>query len=132
MSIRSILDWRSTFKSRYDSEFGFHLPDRDIFIDDFRVRGEAKSKTVQEKVKNGHLDVAKISEENLFVNGKFVSVPVFNLKDLNSGWENNGPALILCGTSTTVVEPGWKIKIDKFGDIYLHKDKVETLRYKNL
>ena len=76
--------------------------------------------------------MAKISEENLFVNGKFVSVPVFNLKDLNSGWESNGPALILCGTSTTVVEPGWKIKIDKFGDIYLYKHKVETSRYKDL
>ena len=42
--------WVECFTTRYKKEFGFHLSNRDILIDDIRVRGESVTSDGSEPV----------------------------------------------------------------------------------
>ena len=113
--------WLDQFRDRYTAEFGFHLSNRRVFIDDFRVRAEARSTTVAEPDKLSGTAASPIEHGDLFVNGEKFSAPIYRLDDLSSKFKTVGPALVMCGTSTTVVEPDWAMEIDIKGDIYLNR-----------
>ena len=59
--------WEKCFTARYKKEFGFHLSNRDILIDDIRVRGESVTSDGSEPVltnsgrSNGELTKARSS-----------------------------------------------------------------------
>jgi len=76
---------------------------------------------VSEEDKSGGAAPEPISQGELFVNGAKFQAPIYQLDLMPRDFELKGPALIMCGTSTTVVEPDWKLKIDQKGDIYLHR-----------
>nr|CAD70763.1 related to 5-oxoprolinase [Neurospora crassa] len=107
-------DFASAFVRHHRYEFGFTLEERDIVIDDVRVRGIGKSfryeeksvdeqlKTIQKKdvdVKNTH-STAKV----YFENGR-MDTPIYKLGDLSVGTVIKGPAMLADGTQTIVVTP---------------------------
>lgn len=49
------------------------------------------------------------------------------MDNLKSKFNIEGPCIILCGTSTTIVEPGWNMKIDPMGDIYLNRQSIKDI-----
>lgn len=103
------------FIKQHHQEFGFTLPDRDIIVDDVRVRGIGKSyvglaKTVDQQLKivkptvvgesSGH------SQANVFFEGGRLQTTIFKLDDLAIGDKIEGPAILVDGTQTLVVPPG--------------------------
>ncbi|EGO61350.1 5-oxoprolinase [Neurospora tetrasperma FGSC 2508] len=107
-------DFASAFVRHHRYEFGFTLEERDIVVDDVRVRGIGKSfryeeksvdeqlKTIQKKdvdVKNTH-STAKV----YFENGR-MDTPIYKLGDLSVGTVIKGPAMLADGTQTIVVTP---------------------------
>jgi 5-oxoprolinase (ATP-hydrolysing) len=46
-------------------------------------------------------------------------VPVFRRDDLAAGAALNGPVIVEEKTSTTVVEPGWALRVDREGNMDL-------------
>lgn len=109
-------DWEfgKAFVKQHHEEFGFTLPDRDIIVDDVRVRGIGKSfsnaeKTVDEQLKE--LGAAtkpageKYGSSNVYFNSKRYNTPIFKLEDLGVGDVVQGPAILADGTQTIVVTP---------------------------
>ena len=109
-------DWEfgRAFIKQHHEEFGFTLPDRDIIVDDVRVRGIGKSftnaeKTVDEQLKE--LGGARkpsgkqYGTANVFFNSKRHKTPIFQLENLDVGDELQGPAILADGTQTIVVTP---------------------------
>ncbi|KAK3951988.1 Hydantoinase B/oxoprolinase-domain-containing protein [Pseudoneurospora amorphoporcata] len=107
-------DFASAFVSHHRYEFGFTLEERDIVVDDVRVRGIGKSfryeeksvdeqlKTVQKKdvnVQNKH------SEAKVYFEGGRYDTPIYKLSDLSVGTVIKGPAMLADGTQTIVVTP---------------------------
>ncbi|KAF4636988.1 hypothetical protein G7Y89_g1087 [Cudoniella acicularis] len=111
-------DWAfgKAFVKQHQQEFGFALPDRDIIVDDVRVRGIGKSfeglgKTVDQQLKElKPRDVKSGDKEHkrskVFFNGSRHDTPIFKLEDLEVGDKINGPAILADGTQTIVVTPG--------------------------
>ncbi|KAK3325202.1 Hydantoinase B/oxoprolinase-domain-containing protein [Apodospora peruviana] len=107
-------DFGTAFVKHHRYEFGFTLDDRDIIVDDIRVRGIGKSfrydeKTVDEQLKtvNRH-DVAaekKHSEAKVYFEGGRLDTPIYKLGDLDVGMVVKGPAMLADGTQTIVVTP---------------------------
>ena len=110
-------DWAfgPAFVKQHEQEFGFTLPDRDIIIDDIRVRGIGKSfegleKTVDDQLKEikphdlGEGKRHKVSE--VYFEGGRQQTPIYKLEDLDVGDKIKGPAIIADGTQTIVVTPG--------------------------
>ncbi|RDW91172.1 hypothetical protein BP5796_02337 [Coleophoma crateriformis] len=103
------------FVKQHQQEFGFTLPDRDIIVDDVRVRGIGKSfegleRTVDQQLKaisakkltSGSKEYGRTS---VYFEGGRVETPIYKIEDLAVGDQIKGPAILADGTQTIVVTP---------------------------
>ncbi|TGJ79771.1 hypothetical protein E0Z10_g8990 [Xylaria hypoxylon] len=115
-------DWAfgGAFVKHHRYEFGFTLDERDIIVDDVRVRGIGKSfryqdKTVDQQLK--HVKRESIGDEKaygksqVYFEGGRRETPIYKLVDLAVGDEINGPAVLADGTQTIVITPNAKALI---------------------
>lgn len=103
------------FIKQHEQEFGFTLPDRDIIIDDVRVRGIGKTFEGLERTVDQQLadiqpkDVAKgdkvYGSKSVYFEGGRRETSIYKLEDLAVGDRIKGPAVIADGTQTIVVTP---------------------------
>ncbi|KAI1380895.1 Hydantoinase B/oxoprolinase-domain-containing protein [Hypoxylon crocopeplum] len=115
-------DWAfgKAFVNHHRYEFGFTLDDRDIIVDDVRVRGIGKSFRYQDKTVDQQLKEVKrqavgdkkaYSKSQVYFEGGRLETPIYKLSDLSVGDEINGPAMLADGTQTIVVTPKTKALI---------------------
>lgn len=104
------------FVKQHQQEFGFTLPDRDMIVDDVRVRGIGKSfeglgKTVDQQLKDIVPKDLKSGDKEykrskVYFEGGRQDTPIYKLEDLSIGDRIKGPAIVADGTQTIVVTPG--------------------------
>ena len=110
-------DWAfgKAFIKQHHQEFGFTLPDRDIIVDDVRVRGIGKSfegieKTVDKQLKEIEPkdlgDGKRFDVRKVYFEGGRQDTPIYKLEDLEVGDRIAGPAILADGTQTIIVTPG--------------------------
>lgn len=110
-------DWAfgKAFVKQHDQEFGFTLPDRDIIVDDVRVRGIGKTyegleKTVDQQLKEIKPkdlgDGKRFDVRKVYFEGGRLDTPIYKLEDLDVGDQIKGPAILADGTQTIIVTPG--------------------------
>ncbi|KAI2638964.1 Hydantoinase B/oxoprolinase-domain-containing protein [Hypomontagnella submonticulosa] len=115
-------DWAfgKAFVNHHRYEFGFTLDDRDIIVDDVRVRGIGKSFRYQDKTVDRQLKEVKRQaagdkkahgKSQVYFEGGRLETPIYKLEDLSVGDEINGPAVLADGTQTIVVTPKAKALI---------------------
>ena len=104
------------FVRQHQQEFGFTLPDRDIIVDDVRVRGIGKSfaglgKTVDQQLREikPHDVISGGAKEykrtKVYFDGGRRDTPIYRLENLEVGDRIKGPAILADGTQTIVVTP---------------------------
>jgi len=112
-------DYRGALSARYLQEFGFDLENRDVLVDDIRIRAVSAipfaEKRTMIKAEPGE---ARIRAACYF-GSEWLDTPLYHLDDLGAGQNIEGPALIIQHTSTIVVEPGATVTITDFGDIVI-------------
>ncbi|RYP40549.1 hypothetical protein DL769_011752 [Monosporascus sp. CRB-8-3] len=115
-------DWAfgEAFVRHHRYEFGFTLDERDIIVDDVRVRGIGKSFRYKEKTVDQQLrdvrrqavgDEKAHGKSQVYFEGGRRETPVYKLVDLAVGDEISGPAMLADGTQTIVVTPRAKALI---------------------
>ncbi|KAF3761088.1 hypothetical protein M406DRAFT_296638 [Cryphonectria parasitica EP155] len=108
-------DWAfgKAFVKHHRYEFGFTLDDRDIIVDDVRVRGIGKSFRYEEKTVDQQLktlerqDVSSKKQHSVaqvYFEGR-EDTPIYKLDELDVGTVIHGPAMLADGTQTIVVTP---------------------------
>ncbi|KAK4457201.1 putative 5-oxoprolinase [Cladorrhinum samala] len=107
-------DYGKAFIEHHRYEFGFTLDERDIIVDDVRVRGIGKSyqyneNTVDEQLKTVKrtevLTEKKHAESKVYFEGGRLTTPIYKLSDLSVGNVIKGPAMLADGTQTIVITP---------------------------
>ncbi|CAJ2502848.1 Uu.00g102420.m01.CDS01 [Anthostomella pinea] len=115
-------DWAfgKAFVRHHRYEFGFTLDDRDIIVDDVRIRGIGKSFRYQDKTVDQQLKEVKRQsvgdkkahgKSQVYFEGGRLETPIYKLVDLAIGDEISGPAMLADGTQTIVVTPKAKALI---------------------
>lgn len=109
-------DWAfgKAFIQQHEQEFGFTLPDRDIIVDDVRVRGigksfEASEKTVDQQLRESSpRDVVgrAYRTSRVYFEGGRLETPIYRLDGLQINDRVKGPAILADDTQTIVVTPG--------------------------
>jgi len=109
-------DWAfgKAFVRQHQQEFGFTLPDRDVIVDDVRVRGIGKGFKTSEKTIDQQLQDSKprdvVSPEyrksQVYFEGGRYDTPIYKLDDLQINDRVKGPAILADDTQTIVVTPG--------------------------
>ncbi|KAK8116552.1 uncharacterized protein PG998_004833 [Apiospora kogelbergensis] len=116
-------DWRSSFEKEHLRELSFVFPnDRQVLVDDVRVRGVGKSTEVSRdneqlvlELKTGHFEETKAPAERtenvFFASGGMQQTKVLRLDNLQPGAMILGPAVIIDSTQTIVLVPNAQARI---------------------
>ncbi|KAK7750892.1 hypothetical protein SLS62_007155 [Diatrype stigma] len=120
-------DWAfgQAFVRHHRYEFGFTLDDRDVIVDDVRVRGIGRSfryrdRTVDQQLRDvrrqpidsqGQGQKKEHGKSQVYFEGGRWETPIYKLVDLAVGDEIQGPAMLADGTQTIVVTPKAKALI---------------------
>ena len=119
--------YKETFLSRYQIEFGFILHEREIFVDDIRVRASGKSKLTKlpEKV-NQSSSVEPVTVTKCYFSRGYINAPVYNLDSLNTSTSIKGPAIILDKNSTVLIEENCKVILSQNGSLKIDISLTDT------
>ncbi|KAK6361411.1 hypothetical protein TWF730_005142 [Orbilia blumenaviensis] len=132
-------DFGTAFVKQHEQEFGFTLPDRDIFVDDVRVRGIGKSfqgmeKTVDQQLKEWPADKHKPIDRSTahdvgkvyFEEGR-LDTPIYRIDKLEVGCRVPGPAILADDTQTIIVPPSsWALILDTHVVINVGAEESES------
>jgi len=118
------------FKKIHQREFGFNPQGRKIQVQDIRVRAEGKTKRLEEsKIRKSEDLTEPVSVNPCFFSGGWKETPVYKIESLGAGNRIAGPAIILQGTSTILIEPDCQATLNDLGDIQI---SVGQLKEKSL
>ncbi|KAL1960877.1 hypothetical protein VTO42DRAFT_5860 [Malbranchea cinnamomea] len=110
-------DFGTEFNKRHQVEFGFLSHEKQILVDDVRVRSIASSSKRVEKSPFVQMkeavpkdltaaDARELTDVYFGSDYSWVPTPVFTLGDLEKGSRIQGPAMVIDQTQTIVVVPG--------------------------
>ena len=110
------------FHRLHRQRYGFCDAQRPVEIVNLRLRmiaaGEPYSPAYQEPVA-GNGSAACYAERPVFFDGSFVPSRLYRREGLTSGDAIDGPAMITEYTSATVLPPGWRARVDGFGNLII-------------
>ncbi|UPL00473.1 hypothetical protein LCI18_011407 [Fusarium solani-melongenae] len=112
-------DFASIFTRQHHDEFGFTL-DREILVDDIRVRALGKTRghdfeTISQALKSASTNMVSpkksVKKTKLYTAGVWSDVNLYRLDDLAPGDLVQGPSVILDQTQTILIQPGWSATV---------------------
>ena len=119
-------EFEQVFVDKYRQEFGFVLEDKNIIVDDIRVKGIGKSfdslgKTVLQEYRQLFNDESKPTDVNkldklatrkvYFDEQGRLETPIIQLDQLQRGSRINGPAILVDATQTILLEPSCRANL---------------------
>ncbi|CAA7055676.1 unnamed protein product [Microthlaspi erraticum] len=120
----SVFDYAAEFLKLFEQEYGFKLQNRNLLICDVRVRGIGVTSILKPRPVEAAPGTPKVeSHYKVYFESGWHETPLFKLENLGFGHEIPGPAVIMNGNSTVIVEPQCKAIITKYGNI---KIEVES------
>ncbi|XP_017766336.1 PREDICTED: 5-oxoprolinase [Eufriesea mexicana] len=111
-------DFLTTFLERYQTEFGFTMPNRRILVSDIRVRGAGKTDIEEDPILATSNAATRPEKTTMvyFENG-YLETKVYQLRSLSPSYVIHGPAIIMDSLSTLLIEPDCTASITSRGDV---------------
>ncbi|XP_052173283.1 5-oxoprolinase 1 [Diospyros lotus] len=111
-------DYAVEFVKLFQQEYGFKLQNRRILICDIRVRGIGVTNILRPRTLEPASGTPKVEGRyKVYFENGWNDTPLFKLEQLTYGHVIPGPAIIMNGNSTVIVEPKCKAIITKYGNI---------------
>ncbi len=121
-------DFAEVFRTTYQHEFGFDLPDRAIFVDDLRVVSmAAESKPVENIPEQKKQRLEPVDRIPCYFSDEWVDTSLYRVESIPPGQPISGPAILLQGTSTIVVEPDCSALKNRVGDIEISVERLQQI-----
>ncbi|KAG7369030.1 hydantoinase B/oxoprolinase-domain containing protein [Nitzschia inconspicua] len=116
------------FMALYKREFGFVLQNREILIDDYRVRAvvPGQTLTIPPTPKPLGVPTASLGTTKAYFENGWQEVPVYKIEDLKPGHNIPGPSIIVQPISTVVLEVGCDAHVTANGDLKISIEKEST------
>lgn len=123
-------DFLTCFHNRYEAEFGFVLPDRQVIVDDIRVRAIGMSDFYVDSPSHVPKKVVPTPEKKMscFFEEGFLDTSIFVLEKLAPGSVITGPAIIIDKIGTIIVEPNCEARITAQGDVEIFIEYTTSSR----
>jgi 5-oxoprolinase (ATP-hydrolysing) len=113
-------DLGAAFEAAHHKRYGYARPGHPIEVVTLRVEVRAGARAEPSVAPPSAAGETKPLEHSaLFIDGAFAEVPVYAREALPAGCTLEGPAILLENTGTVVVEPGFRLTIDREGVITL-------------
>ncbi|XP_055812400.1 5-oxoprolinase 1-like [Solanum dulcamara] len=120
-------DYAAEFVKLFQREYGFKLQNRSIVICDVRVRGVGVTNILKPRALASAPGAPKIeSHYKVYFESGWNDTPLFKLENLAYGHVIPGPAVIMNGNSTVIVEPNCKAIVTKYGNIKIEIESTSN------
>ncbi|KAK4433785.1 5-oxoprolinase [Sesamum alatum] len=121
-------DYAVEFVNLFQQEYGFKLQNRNILICDVRVRGIGVTNILKPRALEPGSGTPKIEGQyKVYFGNGWHDTPLFKLENLVYGHVICGPAVIMNGNSTVIVEPSCKAIITKYGNIKIEIESIHNV-----
>ncbi|RRT70855.1 hypothetical protein B296_00036127 [Ensete ventricosum] len=121
------IDYAGQFERMFQKEYGFKLQNRKILICDVRVRGIGITNILKPRELEPSTGIPQSEGSYKIYFGKgWLETPLFKLEKLGYGHTLHGPAIIMNGNSTIIVELNCKAMITKYGNIRIEINSAPT------
>ncbi|CAN8232896.1 unnamed protein product [Cochlearia groenlandica] len=122
-------DYAAEFLKLFEQEYGFKLQNRNLVICDVRVRGIGVTSILKPRaVETATPGSPKVeSHYKVYFESGWHETPLFKLENIGFGHEMPGPAIIMNGNSTVIVEPQCKAIITKYGNIKIEVESATSI-----
>ena len=116
---------RGRFEDAHKQRYNFELPDSPLEIATLRVvgRGTIAGVTLTESENGAGEDAsgAVMRSDKAYFGGEWMETPIYDRNALRPGNAVEGPAIAQQDDTTTVIEPGYKGAVDRFGNILIEE-----------
>ncbi|MCF6292960.1 MAG: hydantoinase B/oxoprolinase family protein [Robiginitomaculum sp.] len=119
---------RTDFAAQHQKLFGFYEPSSDLVIDSVDVSVEAKQTSFNLAALAQPSPAKSLRQHKMWLDGKPVEVPVWQMEELAVAQQIDGPALVLQKHSQIVVPSGWRGLLDKNGMLILRGENQKSKR----
>ena len=116
------------FRNRHKNLFGF-FPSKELEVANLRVEVRGQTARLTDYNVIDTKKVKPISQSEVFFENEFVRTEIYERENLPIGTELVGPVIVTDRNSNTVVEPGFKISVNKQSHLVINqltKEKLET------
>lgn len=122
-------DFAAGFLKQFRQEYGFELQRKAILISDVRVHATGITNILQPVVLEKANDLLKAEgrKHQVYFTSGWHSTSVYMLENLLWGHTIPGPAVIMNGNSTILVEPDCKATITKYGNVHIEIAAAQSL-----
>ncbi|KAK0591883.1 hypothetical protein LWI29_009714 [Acer saccharum] len=120
-------DYAEEFEKLFQQEYGFKLHNRNILICDVRVRGIGITNILKPQALKHASTTPKVEGNyKVYFGNGWQDTPLYKLENLGYGHVIPGPAIIMNGNSTVIVEPNCKAIITKYGNIKIEIESTSS------
>lgn len=124
----SVFDYTTEFVKLFQREYGFNLQNRNILVCDVRVRGIGVTNILKPKAQDPASGSPKFECLcKVYFEDGWQETPLFKLEKLGYGHTISGPAIIMNGNSTLIVEPNCKAMITNYGNIRIEISSTSNI-----
>ncbi|ROR34229.1 hydantoinase B/oxoprolinase family protein [Inmirania thermothiophila] len=124
---------RAAFEAAHRERFGFAPPERALVVEAVQVEVIGEAEIADEPAREAPPPrpsgaLPRLAEAPMWVAGRWRTVPVLAREALRPGEGIEGPAILIEPNSTTVVEPGWRARLDGRGHLLLERRRRAARR----
>lgn len=113
------VDWLSAFHDAHAARYGHGHPDRTVEVVNARLRLRLPGLRVSIRGNRASTHPPQPIESAQIWFGRRRLTPIFRRDDLGDGARLEGPAIIVQMDTTTVLNPGWRLKVDPIGNLVM-------------
>jgi len=119
----SISEAKKAFEAAHKAQFGFVYDDKPMVVEAVGVEGADRREQGRDESDrpSGSAEPRPVERRALFTEGEHREAGIFRRADLFAGSRIPGPALIIEGHQTIVVEPGWQAEITPKDHVLLRR-----------
>ncbi|MGB8182482.1 MAG: hydantoinase B/oxoprolinase family protein, partial [Stellaceae bacterium] len=115
---------RANFTDAHQQRYGFVVEDRPLIVESLGVEaigtvGHADEHVIE--TASAGTTLQPLDHVGVFTGGRTWAAPVYARAVLASGQAIDGPAVIVEDTATTMVEPGWRARVDTRRNLVLER-----------
>ncbi len=121
---------RRNFEAAHKAQFGFSSPGTDIIVEAITVESVGGGSDSSEPERTLQTGSAKaMGATKIYAGSEWHEAPLYDRAELLPGFTVSGPALIIEAHNTTVVEPGWQVKISALDHMVLTRAVAATREF---
>lgn len=120
--------FRTRFEELHEQLYGLRHQDRDIEVATVRVElTGARPKPEMERTPAVERCPPPVSQQEVWFHGKRYEAAMYERDQLHAGDRLAGPALVVEGFSTLVIDPGWRVTVTEYGSLSLEAVEQHSL-----